>query len=74
MINSGLLSTLSGKFPIGDLNLSLINLVIAIILIIVGLFLEDQIGGNLNTREIPHISVSIRWRNYGIGRHISKSR
>jgi len=39
MINLGLLSTLSEKFAIGDINLFLINLIIAAILIVVGLFL-----------------------------------
>ena len=39
MISFGLLSTLSEKFPVGDINLFLINFIIAAILIVVGLFL-----------------------------------
>ncbi len=39
MLVYGLLSTLSGKFPIRDINLFIINLILAAVLIIVGIFL-----------------------------------
>lgn len=39
MISLGLLSTLSGKFVIGDINLFIVNLILAVIILIVGFFL-----------------------------------
>lgn len=39
MISLGLLSTLSEKFVIGDINLFIVNLILAVIILIVGFFL-----------------------------------